>query len=241
VTIFEHFFDQHAPGWRRRFFIAPAGNKSHVKSGIITHCPDWIGIMDLDEWSPENVRQAIESSPHLKALPRFCIESYFCHPDELWSIIPEQQRAKVGNDRQILARPIYDALPDWVAHGAMWRVLRKLYHNTRLPARLESQPVTDEVEIRRTLEKWHQNLAPDRVLNQYRHELRTASNLPRDEQIKKYVHGKKFYNQVVVQTLDHLFSGKGADDWLQKFRDAQIQPPSDLCTLLDWVLMTLAP
>ena len=56
-----------------------------------------------------------------------------------------------------------------------------------------------------------------------------------DEQLTHYVHGKKFYTMVVVQILDHLFSGKGADDWLQKFRDAPIRPPDDLKDLLDWV------
>jgi hypothetical protein len=36
--------------------------------------------------------------------------------------------------------------------------------------------------------------------------------------------------------LDSLFSGKGADDWRQKFRDAPIQTPPDLTDLFDRIL-----
>jgi hypothetical protein len=127
-------------------------------------------------------------------------------------------------------------LTDWVAHGAMWRVLRRLYHSARLPAELERAPITDEAEIRRILESWHMRLAPDLVLQQYRQELDAARQLEPDEQIQTYIHGKRFYKQVVVQVLDGLFSGKGADDWLQRFQDAGMQPPPDLQTLLDRIL-----
>jgi hypothetical protein len=40
----------------------------------------------------------------------------------------------------------------------------------------------------------------------------------------------------VVQILDGLFSGRGADDWLQKFQDAKMQPLSDLQEILDQIL-----
>lgn len=236
VTLFEHFFSQHAPGWELRLHIAAAGAKRHVIQGITVHRPEWIGIIDWDEWSLTDVQDAVAGSPRLRALPRFCIESYFCRPQELWAALPPGQRARVGNDPQLLAAPILEHLPDWVAHGAMWRVLRQLYHATRLPEALEREPVTDEAEIRRILEEWHANLAPESVLAHYRQELAQARQLSPDEQLTRYVHGKRFYNAVVVQVLDHLFAGKGADDWFQRFRDAPIQPPGDLRELLDWVL-----
>ena len=182
------------------------------------------------------MQEAVARSPHLRALPRFCIESYFCHPRELWAALP----ARVDDDPQNLAAPLLTALPDWVAHGAMWRVLRQLYRVARLPARLENEPVTDEAEIHQILLAWHDQLAPDRVVEQYRRELHTAKQLSQDEQLTRYVHGKKFYNQVVVQILDRLFSGRGADDWLQRFRDEKMQPPQDLRELLDWILGFIA-
>jgi len=236
VALFGHFLGQHAPGWDLRLHLAAAGGKRRVVAGVAVHRPGWIGVVDMDEWSPSDVQEAVDRSSRLCALPRFCIESYFCHPAELWAALPPGQQARVNNDSQALAAPILEHLPDWVAHGAMWRILRQLYHDTRLPAALESAPVTDEAEIRRILEEWHVRLSPGQVLSQYRQELDTARRLPSDEQLTRYIHGKKFYNVVVVQILDHLFSGKGADDWFQRFRDAPIQPPDDLKELLDWVL-----
>ncbi len=236
VVLLGHFLSQHAPGWDLRLHLAAAGGKQRVITGVAVHRPGWIGVVDLDEWNPDDVQNGVERSPRLRALPRFCIESYFCHPAELWAALPPNQQARMGNDLQALSTPILEQLPDWVAHGAMWRVLRQLYHATRLPAALESAPVTDEAEIRRILEEWHTRLSPDQVLSQYRQKLDTARRLSSDTQLTSSIHGKKFYNAIVVQTLDLLFSGKGADDWLQKFRDAPIRPPDDLKELLDWIL-----
>ena len=237
--ILTHFLDQQSPDWKQRFYLAIAGSKSHVITGVAEHHPDWVGIVDRDEWSESDVEAGLARSPHLKALSRFCAESYFCHPEELWPALPEQQRAKAGDHPASLAGPIYGALPDWVAHGAMWRVLRELYKLARLPAELESKPVTDEAEIRRILETWHRQLAPELVLEKYHQELQTAQGLSRDAQLTTYIHGKKFYLQVVVQALDHLFGGKGADDWLQKFRDAPLRPPADMRDLLEWLLASI--
>lgn len=60
-----------------------------------------------------------------------------------------------------------------------------------------------------------------------------------DAQLTADIHGKKFYLQVVVQTLDRLFGGKGADAWLQKFRDAPLPPPADMRDLLDWIAVQI--
>ena len=123
-----------------------------------------------------------------------------------------------GGDEHRLAGPIVEALPDWVAHGAMWRVLRRFYHDTRLPAELEDRPVIDEDQILQILQEWHNHLAPDKVLGQYHTELNSARQLSQDEQLCTYVHGKKFYNAVVVQmALNPLFGQQNADYWLDEF------------------------
>jgi hypothetical protein len=236
VVLFRHFLNQHAPGWDLRLYLASAGSKQHTITGVTVHRPDWIGIVDQDEWDPADVQAGVAPWPRLHVLPRFCIESYFCHPTELWAALPPGPQARVSNDPQALAAPIMERLPAWVAHGAMWRVLRQLYHATRLPDALEREPVTDETEIRRILEEWHARLAPEQVLSQYHRELEAARRLSPDEQLTHYIHGKKFYHMVVVQILDRLFSGRGAEDWLQRFRDAPIQPPGDLRVLLEQVL-----
>ena len=236
VDIFEHFFDQHSPGWRSQFFTADAGGKGHVNSGVVTHHPDWAGVMDLDERSPAQVEEMAAQSDRIHVLPRFCIESYFCHPDEIWPLIPAHQQARLAGGLGEFSQLVEVHVNDWVAHGAMWRVLRELYHQTRLPEELERAPVTDPIRIREILSNWHNNLSPDQVIESYERELEKAQALSIEDKLTQYIHGKKFFNQVVVQILDQSFSGKGADDWVEKFRDAKISPPPDLHDVMDWML-----
>lgn len=235
-----HFLDLHAAGWRSRLTLATAGGKRHVIQGITVHRPSWTGIVDRDEWREADVVAAAAGSPRLHILPRFCIESYLCDPDELWAALPSSQRNKVADGVSAFRRLIHkQQLPDWVAHGAMWRVLREIHETSRFPTELEEHPITDEARIRQILASWHQQIAPDLVLAQYQAELARSRKLPEPEQLRQYIHGKKFFNQVVVQVLDKLFSGKGADEWQQKLRDAPLLPPSDLVALLDHILAQL--
>ena len=240
VALLGHSLSQRDSEWGARLYLAAAGNKKKVIQGISIHRPNWIGIIDRDEWSPADIQDALQKSSRLKILPRFCIESYFCVPGELWDALPAVDRQKVGDDIARLNQPILAALPDWVAHGAMWRVLhareRGLLSDLGFPAELENQPVTDLTKIRDILQTWHDCLKPDDILNDYQDELQAAQQLPIEEQLKDCVHGKKFFNRVVVQHLDALFSGQGRDYWLQRFRDTQIQPPPDLTALLDEIL-----
>ena len=231
-----HFLDHYSPavGWRNLFLILPAGGKDHVRVAVETHL-DWCGVVDRDEWSEQDLKQLIESSPRIKALPRFCMDSFFCDPDEIWPAIPAIQRRNVQDNPSQLIEQVNAALPAWVSHGAIWRVLRNLYRQTRFPAELDDQPV-DEANMRAILENWHHSLAPQVVLDQYHIELGKGMQLTRDEQIKQYVHGKKFFSKVVVNALNHLMGQHPKKFWLQHFLDEHIQPPADLHPLLDWVL-----
>ena len=239
VTLLGHFLLQLVPDWQQRLCLTAAGSKDPVVSGVAVHRPAWVGIVDRDEWSEADVDTALRRTPRLHVLPRFCVESYLRDPEELWDALPVIQRARVDNNPQVLTAEIDAHLQDWVAHGAMWRVLRQLYKDTRLPFDLEDHPVTDDETIRRILTVWNSRLAPDTVLAQYHEELARARSMATAQQLRSYIHGKKFYRRVVVQVLDRLFSGKGADDWQQKLRDAPLLPPPDLTALFSDVLAQL--
>jgi len=239
VTWFSHFLDLHAVGWRSRAFLAAAEGKRHVIQGVTVHRPSWIGIIDRDEWREADIIAAAGRSLHLHILPRFCIESYLCDPDELWNALPAAQRDRVAEDINVWMGSIRQHIPDWVAHGAMWRVLREIHETSRFPSQLEEHPITDEAQIRQILTSWHQQIAPDIVLARYQAELTLGREMPEPKQLQQYIHGKKFFNQVIVQVLDQRFAGKGADDWQQRLRDTPILPPSDLTALLDRALAQL--
>jgi hypothetical protein len=234
VDLLGYFFTRRQPGWQRRFLIAAAETKRNVIAGVRDFHPEWVGIVDADEWSEAELQQATQRNPGIRALPRFCIESFFCDPVELWEYLSPRERER--HDYRQFAQRIHLQVPDWAAHGAMWRVLRRLYRENRLPEGLESEPVTDENEIRRILSAWASHLAPEQVLGNYHLELQTAHGLPLETQIRSYLHGKRFFRSRVVNILDQQFSGSGLPYWFSKFRDAQVPPPGDLAPLLDWVL-----
>jgi hypothetical protein len=150
-----------------------------------------------------DLQRLIEFSPRIKALPRFCIDSFFCHPDEIWPAIAAIQRRNGQDNPAQLSEQVYGALPAWVSHGAIWRVLRNLYRLTHFPAEIDDQPV-DEANLLVILENWHKNLDPKIVLDQYHIEMVNAMQMTRDEQIKQYVHGKKFFSKVIVAALNYF-------------------------------------
>jgi hypothetical protein len=233
--IYEYFFDMCYPGWDAHFRIDAVEGKPHVLNGV-GYREDWIGLVDRDDWSDEIFAAMLLNKPNLKGLPRYCIESYFCDPQELWRVLPDTLKNRVGNDPTRLSQPILDVLPDWVAHGAMWRVLRRIDAGNRHPKALDDQPVTDKAKIISLLRAWHTQINPDIVLTKYDEELKLGSSLPLDEQLHVYIHGKKFFRMVVLQTLDHLFSNPGKSTWLEEFRKWKIQPPPDLIPLIDEIV-----
>ena len=221
--------------WGTRFKIHPAGRKEHVLIGLRSHA-DWIGIVDQDEWGEARVRQEVANLPNLRPLPRFCIESYFCDPSELWQMLPANQKNRINNEFVRLENPILAALPNWIQHGALWRVLHHLYRNTRFPADLEDRPVGDEREIRIRLEQWHQQLSPDVIILSYQQELAASSQLMQSNFLRTYVHGKKFFREVISLQLNRVFGQKSVDTWMDEFSTSNTAIPDDLANYLNSII-----
>lgn len=218
-------------GWPTKFKIHPAGRKEHVLVGLRNHS-DWIGIVDKDEWGESRVCQEVVNLPNLQPLPRFCIESCFCDPVELWQMLPDSQRSHISGELTLIENPVLTALPAWRQHGALWRVLHNLYRNTRFPSDLEDRPVGNEQEIRMRLEQWHQQLSPDVIIQSYNEEFVRSSQLEHNDCLRTYVHGKKFFHEVVVQQLNRLFGQKSADTWMDEFSTSNAAIPEDLSSFL---------
>ena len=231
VSLLSRFLTQVSPGWETQFVMGSATRKSRVIEAIRDYHPEWAGIIDTDEWPPNQVPEALKDTPTVKPLPRFCLENYFCIPQEIWTALPENQRQTLDNDPSRLQEPILAKLSDWVAHGAMWRVIRKrrkgLLYESSFSAELDRSPVTDLSEIRNILTIWHDHLNPDQIIAKYQAELNDAIKLSSIEQLKSYIHGKKFFRQVVTPNLNQLFSPTTANDWLQRF-GRNLVPPADL-------------
>ena len=165
VRVYRRFLDKLATGWDTQAVLLAAQGKLRLIRALKQR-PTWVGLVDRDEWREADVLDAITKLPRLRALPRFCLESCLSVPAEIWAALPPVQQTRI-DDANDLFDPIDAALPDWVAHGAMWRVLRELYHLAQLPDGLDDQPVTDLNQITRILTDWHQQLDPQRVIGNY--------------------------------------------------------------------------
>ena len=238
IDVFSYFFDLLEPNWRNGVSILDAGGKKHVQNGVKKY-DDWVGIVDKDEWSSEQVQQLTDGVSSLNILPRFCLENYFCVPSELWNALP--MAMKQDKDYKKLEKKILKHLEDWVAHGAMWRVIQKrrsiLCQNSAFPSALDASPITDDDKIKEILHSWHEKLEPKEIFQEYQNERKKGQAFSENKQLKTYVHGKKFFNTVVVDVLNDLFGQKKADKWQQLLANTNgLALPVDLESFLQGIL-----
>lgn len=239
VDAFQSFLGQAYRGWEQSWIIAEAGKKTEVLA-IIRKEPDWIGVVDRDEWSAPKIADHETVQANLWFLPRYCIENYLLVPEELWGALPENQQNKVAGGLVELTQSITHDLDRWLRHGALWSVinpmwekLRSLGFNNEL---LDPAIATNETKIRTKLQEWHQFLEPNKIWENYQNVLAQVVPLQVDEQLKRVIHGKYFYEQVVNQSLNQLLGQKAATD-RQKAIFRTLPVPDDLGPL--WQKMGL--
>ena len=234
-----YFLNLLEPNWRTDIALLNADSKKRVQKGV-KHYDNWVGIVDRDEWSDEQVQKLAQSSPRLHILPRFCIENYFCVPSELWYVLPTTLKQEI--DYGDFEQRILQNLPDWVAHGAMWRVIQKrrsvFLYDSNFPAALDARPVTNIDEIRDVLRSWHTQLDPEQIIQEYQHDLAVAQQHSNEYLLKEYVHGKKFFKQVIVgNVLKGLFGQKSTSQWQEDVKkDNRLALPADLESFLQGIL-----
>ncbi|MDM8525179.1 hypothetical protein QUF80_17550 [Desulfococcaceae bacterium HSG8] len=234
IRILSYFLEQVSPGWQTGKAILCAGKKSQVIDAVSNYHPEWVGIVDKDEWSPDMINDKLRNLSRVKTLPRFCLENYFCVPEEIWPALTPASRQSPNDEFGQFQQPVLNDLPDWVAHGAMWRVIRKrrkvLLRESGFPAKLDREPVTDIAEIREILRDWHEQLDPDRIIREYRLELTETEELSANEQLKFYIHGKKFFKSVIVRLMNRFFGQASHDKWADRLTHSTygIKTPSEL-------------
>lgn len=101
VQAFEVFLGKRHPNFGKYWVLAEAGKKQNVID-ILVQEPDWLGLVDRDEWSDEKITEITQTTENLIFLPRYCIENYLVLPRELWNALPPKQQQKITG-----------ALPSW--------------------------------------------------------------------------------------------------------------------------------
>lgn len=226
--------------WENRWVVASAGNKSDVLD-LLALEPDWVGVVDRDEWTAQIIAQKQRDIPNLWALPRFCLENYLCDPEELWVMLPPLQQQKIQGGLQALSAAITGPLPLWCQHGALWHVVNPLWEGLRAlgfkERLLDIQQAGNDQAIRQTLNDWHQFLEPTAIWTDYQARLAEVTGWPVVQKLQSGVHGKQFFPEVVNQALGRLLRQQAKANVRQKDLLQNSSPPADLQPL--WQLMGL--
>ena len=226
--------------WENRWVVASAGKKANVLD-LLTLEPDWVGVVDRDEWTAQNIAEKQRDIPNLWALPRFCLENYLCDPDELWAMLPPAQQQKIQGGYQTLHTAITGELRLWCQHGALWQVINPLWEGLRAlgfkERLLNIQQAGNEQAIRQTLNDWHQFLEPTVIWTDYQARLAEVTGWPVGQQLQSGVHGKQFFPMVVHTALTQLLGENAKASERQNRLLQNAQPPVDLLPL--WQKMGL--
>lgn len=232
AAFFTALLDKRASGiWATQWAIGSAEGKQNVLK-ILDDQPDWIGIVDRDEWSENAANKAKTDRPgRLHVLPRFCMESYFVQPAELWHALPDPQQSKINGDMSVLETAVFASLDQWVRHGALWHAVNPLWDGLRALGfkedLLDLQNAQNDSVIQAKFQEWHDLLEPNGIMQQFRGNLTTATAASVENRLKHWVHGKKFFAQHVSPELNHLLGQRSSEDWRKELTKT-LQLPSDL-------------
>lgn len=227
--VVEAWLDRIALGtWETRWCVGVANGKQNALR-IVDDQVTWLGLVDRDEWS-ENAANAASQAPglagRLHVLPRFSMESYFIDPAEVWAALPAVQQQSVNGGHQALEAEIISDLDSWLRHGALWHAVNPLWDGLRAlgfkETLLNHANAQNDVLIRQTLADWHQILEPQAIFNEFQIHLTAARAAGRQEQFRRWIHGKRFFRERVVPALNQHLGQKSADDW---YRDLSTTMP----------------
>jgi hypothetical protein len=241
VDAYRIFLDKKFPGWEAKWHLVPAGNKSDVVD-MARKEPDWLGLVDCDEWTEDEMAAYTSACPNLKILPRFCLESYLIDPAELWQAFSEKQRLKIPGGEAQLRHELLADLQAWIRHAALWHGVRPLWRQLRIlgfpDSVLASHPMLDDDTLRLRLRSWHELLNADAVLARV-HAI--EANLASEDEstvFTKWLYAKNFYPRVVHQVLNRLLGQESEKKRrLDLLRGRTV--PADLDML--WQAMGLQP
>ena len=235
-TVLTILLQKHYPAWEQHWVIAVAGNKQKVLN-VLNVEPTWIGLVDRDTWDQAEIASQIQTLPNLVVLPRWCMENYLINPAELWQALPTSQTKKLTGGETAFAQSIFDKLPAYVRHGVLWQAITPLWSGLRargfkeaLAAESSVTTAQDDNKIRRVLSDWDELLEPQRIFADFQQCLNAVQQLPHDEQLSHWVHGKTFWKQVVCPHLNNIFGQEPAPRFKEKLLQ-RLSFPNDLETL----------
>lgn len=230
VSAFRQLLNRRVPDWESRWALAEAGNKRQALD-MAPLVPDWLVLVDRDEWSANEVKEFKQRHTNLFVLPRFCMESYLVDPAELWHALPPKQQNKIPAGVSGIETEVLSNQADWRRHAALWHVINPLWSGLRAlgfkEGLLQTQKIPNDTELERTLKSWSEFVDHKRILHEVHVAIRNMNAQSITDFLHHSVYAKDFYPQVVHTALDRLLGQKSAvERRLALFRTLPI--PADL-------------
>jgi hypothetical protein len=216
----ERQLDVAHPGWRSAWVVGVATGKSRVLD-ILQLEPTWLGVVDADEWDSTTVAQIRAATPALHVLPRYCMESYFVQPSEVWALLPAVQQGLVTGGYAAFDAAMQAPLASWVRHGVLWQVVNPLWAGLKAKgfkdALLDITAAQNDLVIQTKLQEWDAYLDATTLYNDFQSRLTAAQALNPAQQLSTIVHGKSYFRTHVSVTLNQLLKplkAEPAEYWL---------------------------
>lgn len=201
-------------GWRSAWVVGVATGKSRVLD-ILKLEPTWLGVVDADEWDSATVAQVRASTPALHVLPRYCMESYFILPSEVWALLPAVQQVLVAGGYAAFETAMQAPLASWVRHGVLWQVVNPLWAGLKIrgfkDALLDITAAQNDQLIQAKLQEWDAYLDATTLYNDFQSRLTAAQALNSTQQLSTIVHGKSFFRAHVSVTLNQFLKPQKAE------------------------------
>jgi hypothetical protein len=148
------------------------------------------------------------------------LENYLICPDELWEALPENQQEKIPGGLSELKNQILNDKNHWIRHGVLWSIINPLWDGIVelgfKNALLDFNNAQDDQKIKVILKQWHHFFEPETILNLFQERLRDVMAKDETEQLKCWIHGKKFYREHVHQTLNQFLGQEDAEERKRK-------------------------
>ncbi len=217
--------------------IGAAGGKDSVVR-MLERQPGWIGLVDRDAWSEQDILKAEKKTPNLRLLPRYCIENYLVDAAALEALTaraegPARQRA------QRALREIEAQWPDAVRHGSLWRAIQPLQDQLQAlgfnGALLRFQ-LPDDAQVRRVLADWSALMDDQRIYGEYQRFQAQAEAMPAEKARRLWAHGKMFWRHVVAPALGEALDEPN-ESRLRRLTQRRMPLPEDLRALLDRIFL----
>lgn len=229
----------HWSDWRGKVRVEVAGDAGKVIQELDSREPRVWGLIDRDWHTNSELVDLQRQHPQLLVLPRVTLENYLIDPDELVNLLPPEHRSNLPD----LKKEVEKSIPNWIQNGALWQILHEngahsfcQGHEDGYPMAILREPVTDEEAIAARFQRWYGQLDPNTILPAYRDKVSEFSSNP-TAHYRLHIHGKNFFNQVVVQQiLNPTFGQESADRWSEDLFSQVSTCPVDLIPLLQRIV-----